>query len=94
MWKVTPEGIMIPIKVIPRAGKNNIVGWENGLLKVRIAAAPDKGDANEELISFFSSELGISKGSVFLKSGAKSRFKRICLKNIQPESVWFLMKLS
>lgn len=43
MWKITPEGIVIPVKVIPKARRNAILGWENGELKIRVAAYPEKG---------------------------------------------------
>lgn len=79
MWKATPEGVVIPVKVIPKASRNEILGWENGELKIRVAAQPDKGCANEELLAFLAKELRIAKSRIKLLSGATSRHKRICL---------------
>lgn len=76
-------GIIIPVKVTPKAGKNTILGWENGELKIRIAAAPDKGEANEELVTFLAKELRISKTRIILISGKTSRHKRVRLEDIQ-----------
>jgi uncharacterized protein len=90
MWKATSEGIVIPIKVLPKASRNAIIGWENGELKIRIAAPPEKGSANEELLAFLSDELGISKSQIKLLYGANSRHKRLCISNIDPSRFWFL----
>ena len=84
MWKVTPDGIVIAVKVIPKASHNAILGWENGELKIRVAAQPEKGGANEELLAFLAKKFGISKSRVKLISGASSRHKRICLIDATP----------
>ena len=71
--------VKIPLKVIPNAHSNQIVGWENGELKVRIAAQPQKGDANDELIRFLAKEFGVSRSQLSLVSGHTSRHKRIAV---------------
>ena len=50
MLKTTKDGIVISVKVIPKASRNQIVGWVNDELKVRITTAPEKGEANAHLI--------------------------------------------
>ncbi len=44
----------ISVKVIPKASKNEIVGWEEDILKVRLTVVPEKGKANEALIALLS----------------------------------------
>ena len=88
-WKVVPEGIIISIKVIPKSSRSAIVGWENGELKIRVAAAPEKGNANGELIAFLSKELGVSKSRIRLISGETSRHKRVCLVGVDSHSLQF-----
>lgn len=90
MWKITKDGILIPIKVTPKASKNAIVGWENGELKIRIAAIPAKGNANQELIAFLAKELQTNKSNIQLISGESSRHKRVLISNIEPPQIWFL----
>jgi len=90
MWKETTEGIILPIKVIPKASKNELLSWENGELKIRIAAPPEKGCANEELIVFLSKQLEISKSRIKLISGLTSRHKRILLIDVFAESIEIL----
>ncbi|HEV8051056.1 MAG TPA: DUF167 domain-containing protein [Parachlamydiaceae bacterium] len=91
MWKTTPEGIVIAVKVTPKANKNEISGWENGELKIRITAIPEKGNANEQLISFLSSLLKISQSRIKLINGSTSRHKRLCFLDMKPEDIQFLL---
>lgn len=90
MWTQTPKGIILTIKIIPNAGRNEIVGWENGSLKIRIAAQPEKGKANDALISFLSKDLKMSKQQITIISGHHSRNKKICLSETEPRALWFL----
>ncbi len=74
--------LTIAIKVIPKAAKNALVGWENKELKVRLNAVPEKGAANEELIEFLSEFLDLPKSRIELIRGATSRHKQIRLINL------------
>lgn len=76
-WVHTKEGVVIAVKVIPRSHKNEVVGWENKELKIRIRAVPDKGRANEELIEFLAEHLKVAKSYLKILSGHTSRHKRI-----------------
>lgn len=67
----------LKVKVIPKASCNQIAGWENEELKVRLKAVPEKGEANECLISFLSEVLNIPKSRIAIISGQTSRHKRL-----------------
>lgn len=78
------KGIKIHLKVMPNSAKNAICGvteGENGLtiLKVKIAAAPDDGKANKELINFLSKEWKIAKSEISIISGETSRRKTLLI---------------
>lgn len=85
MLKETPEGIIIPIKVIPKASKTEVVGWENGELKIRLMAVPEKGKANKTLIRFIANMLCLSQSHVTLIFGETSAHKRLCISGITLE---------
>lgn len=70
------------VKVIPNAGRNQVVGWENGVLKVRIVAIPEKGKANRELINYLAEVLNISKAQIELVSGETKRIKRFVISGV------------
>lgn len=54
-----------------------MVGWQGEALKVRLAAPPVDGEANEALIEFLAKELGLKKRQLSLAQGAASRRKVI-----------------
>ena len=72
------RNLLIAVKVTPRANRSEVTGFEDdGNLRVRIAAVPEKGKANEELRSLLSRYFGVSKSHVEIVSGETSSHKRI-----------------
>ena len=65
------------VRVQPRASKDEVVGYSNGVLRVRLRAPPVEGAANEALIEFLADELGVSRRHVRIVSGIGSRNKVI-----------------
>jgi hypothetical protein len=64
-----------------------VLGFEDGVLKVKIAAPPVKGRANRELIEFLSQLLKVSKSSITLEKGATSRRKVISINGLSQAEV-------
>ena len=85
MLKETPDGTLIPVKVIPKASRNEIVGWENNELKIRIAAVPDKGQANAELEKFLAKQLNIARSRVQVVKGLTNRHKSVKINGLKPD---------
>jgi uncharacterized protein len=79
--------VKISIKVLPNARNNEIVGFSNDILRVKIAAPPDKGKANRELIDFFSEKLGLKKDNFIILRGAASHNKLLSIKGLSLETV-------
>ena len=71
----TDGGVRFEVRVQPRASRNEIVGTQNGVLRVRLQAPPVDGAANEALIAFMADELGVSRREVRIVSGFGSRNK-------------------
>ena len=78
-FHITGDFLFLNVKAIPGASNSALGEVSGGRLKVRIAAAPEDGKANEELRSFFSKTLSIAKKEVFIASGEKSRLKTLRL---------------
>jgi uncharacterized protein (TIGR00251 family) len=72
-----PEGALLPVRVQPRAGRNEVVGWQGTALRVRVTAAPEAGQANQAVIDLLAAALGVPRSSVELVKGAKSRDKLV-----------------
>ena len=75
------------VRVTPNAGRNEVTGFQDGVLYVRIAAPPDKGKANKELIAHLSWVLDISKSSLRLVRGLTSRNKVVAVDGLSQEEI-------
>ncbi|MGB9885559.1 MAG: DUF167 domain-containing protein [Moorellales bacterium] len=63
------------VRVQPRASKDEICGWDRGILKVRVTAPPEKGAANEACRRLVADWLGVAPGRVALLRGHRQRDK-------------------
>lgn len=73
---------ILHVHIIPKSAKNQVIGWEKDAagdkwLKIRIAAPPEDGQANKELIRYLAKGLGLPQKSVKLASGETSRYKKL-----------------
>ena len=64
--------LLVEVKVIPGAARSLVAGVRDGALLLRIAAAPEKGKANEELRALLSRALGLPKSEIVIVAGAAS----------------------
>jgi uncharacterized protein (TIGR00251 family) len=81
-WRYSPAGVSISLRVTPRGGRDDIDGIEtlaNGrsVLKVRVRAIAEGGEANRAVIELLAKSLGVPKTSVRVLAGATSRVKQI-----------------
>ena len=77
----------ITIQVQPNARRNEVLGFEDGILHLKIAAPPVKGKANRELIEFLSQILGVSKGSINIERGITGRRKVIAIAGLDRDRI-------
>ena len=81
-YRRNPDGALsICIHVQPGARHTEVAGLHGDSLKVRIAAPALEDRANEALVEFIAARLGVAKRDVVLVSGAKSREKRVEVRN-------------
>jgi uncharacterized protein (TIGR00251 family) len=69
--------VVFTVRVVPRASKSEVVGEHDGALKIRLAAPPVDGAANEELIKLLAKFFEVNKSAVKVMSGATGRTKQI-----------------
>ncbi|HXE40672.1 MAG TPA: DUF167 domain-containing protein [Azonexus sp.] len=75
-FRVANDGrITLTLHIRPGAKKTEMAGRHGDALKIRLAAPPVDGKANEALIRFIADTLGLAKSAVLLKSGQTSRRK-------------------
>jgi uncharacterized protein len=83
-WRYSTEGISVALRVTPRGGRDDIEGLEtlaNGrtVVKVRVRAIADGGEANRAVTELMAKALGVSKAKVRILSGTTSRLKQIAV---------------
>lgn len=78
----TTDGAVLLVHVQPKAARTECVGVHGGALKIRIAAPPVEGAANEALIRFLAERCALPRAHVVIQSGAEGRRKRVRLKGV------------
>jgi len=85
LYDDSPEGVILRVHVQPGAGRSAVVGRHGDALKVRVAAPPVEGRANEATRALLAEALGVPDADVDLTSGQSSRTKRFRLKGLDAE---------
>ena len=86
------DAVKIPLKVIPNAPKDEIVGWRGSNLTVKITAPPLDGRANDHLLSFLADVFGVSPVDVTLLRGETSRKKTVQIFGVSADEARALLK--
>ncbi len=78
------DAVVLSVHAQPGAGRTQVVGRHGHALKVRVAAPPEKGRANDALLALLAEQLGVPATAVSLASGATSRTKRVRIEGVVP----------
>ncbi|SFG56156.1 hypothetical protein SAMN05660649_02001 [Desulfotomaculum arcticum] len=81
------RGVSIRVKVQPRASKNQVAGFMEGAVKLRLTAPPVEGEANKACCEFLAGLLGIAKSRVEITQGQTGRNKTIRIEGISADAV-------
>ena len=77
VYSVRDGEVVFKVQVVPRASRSEVVGEYNRALRVRIAAPPVDGAANEELIRTLAKTFKVARGAVKLVGGHSSKIKQV-----------------
>ncbi len=80
-------GAVLSVHIQPKASRTECVGFHGDAIKIRVAAPPVDGAANDELIRFLACQLSIPSSSVQIQSGTSGRPKRVLVKGITSQLV-------
>lgn len=69
--------MIIRVRLLPNAARNQIVGKEEGVYKIRLTAAPIEGKANEALVRFLADHFDIAPSCITLLKGHTSKYKTL-----------------
>ena len=80
-------GARLTLRVQPRARRNEIVGWQDDVLRVRVTAPPVEGDANTAVIALLADRLRVPRFAITLLHGHASRIKVVQVEDLTLEEV-------
>lgn len=87
-WLVaTARGVRLTLHIQPRAGRTGVAGRYGDALKLRLAAPPVDGAANEALVRFLAERLDVPRARITLVGGATSRRKVVEVEGVVAEAV-------
>ena len=83
-WRYSTQGISVALRVTPRGGRDDIDGLETladgrTVVKVRVRAIADGGEANRAVTELLAKALGVPKAKVRILSGTTSRHKQVAV---------------
>jgi uncharacterized protein len=78
---------VITVRVLPRASRDEIAGFEAGTLRVRLKAPPVDGKANVALRRFLSTRLFVPVSQIEIVSGATAKTKRVSIEGLSFDEV-------
>jgi uncharacterized protein len=87
-----PGGVSILVAASPRASRTEVTGIAEGRLRIRVAAPPVEGAANEELVRFLSRSLGVPQSAVSVTAGAGGRRKTVLVRGVPPAAAQSLLE--
>jgi len=78
-YRWSGKQLVLNLRVVPRSKQDGIVGVHGDALKVRVAAPPVDGRANQRLVEFLAREFGVAKRDVTLLAGDTGQRKRVSI---------------
>jgi uncharacterized protein (TIGR00251 family) len=81
------EETRFAVQVQPSASRNEVLGFKEGVLHIRIAAPPVKGKANQELTKYLGGVLGIARSRITILKGATSRKKLVGIEGLGKDRI-------
>jgi len=81
------ESCTIKVRVQPKSSRNQVDGFQDGALRVRVTAAPTEGQANAAVIAILAKTLGVSKSRLEIIRGYSSRDKVVSVDALTEQEV-------
>jgi len=89
MLNITADGnaILLPVKVVPGASRTRFLGELDGRARIALVAPPEKGKANEALVTYLAKLLAVRKRDVTVAAGRTSPLKTVRIERVAPDAV-------
>jgi len=87
MAKKPEDSCTLKVRVQPKASRNQVDGFEDGTLRLRVTAPPTEGKANAGVIALVAKTLGVSKSRLEIVRGRGSRDKVVAIDTLSEQEV-------
>jgi uncharacterized protein len=81
------NGVLLGVQVSPGASRSRVLGEHGGRLKLSVAAAPERGKANEAVVELLAEELGVRKSQIAVVRGETSKQKTVLIGGVTVEEI-------
>lgn len=82
-----PSSAVIRVRVQPRASRDEIVGWREDTLRLRVSAPPLEGRANDAVVELIARTAGVARSAVSVVAGERGRDKLVRVTGLTPEAL-------
>lgn len=84
-WRTVDGGVLLVVRVTPRGGRDALDGVDvmsdgRAILKLRVRAAPEDGEANAAVVKLLAAELKLRRSDIDISAGASARVKQVLLR--------------
>jgi uncharacterized protein (TIGR00251 family) len=90
--RAVDDGVLVDIRVQPRASADAFAGVHDGALKVRITAPPVDGEANKRLLRFLAKQLRLPVSALSIPRGETGRSKQVLIHEPEPSGREWILK--
>jgi len=78
---------MLKVKVVAGSSRTRIDGWLGDSLKIRVTAKPEKGKANDAVVTLLAETLGVRRQDISISSGGTSPRKYFIINNLSESEI-------
>ena len=82
------DDVVLDLHVQPGAKRTEVAGTHGDRLKIRLAAPPVDGAANDELVRFVAEAFGVPRRNVTIVMGSTARRKRVRVEGATKRPAW------
>jgi len=87
MVQEVDDGVVFTARIVPGSSRNTVSGLLDGMVKIKVSAAAEKGKANRCLIEFLARKLCVKKNAVSIVSGKTNPIKNIRILGVSAETL-------
>ncbi|MCE5302674.1 MAG: DUF167 domain-containing protein [Planctomycetaceae bacterium] len=81
------EGLILSVRALPGARRNQLRGEQDGALKVCVTQSPEKGKATRAVVELLCKTLRLKKSQIELVAGETSRQKRFLVRGLSRDEL-------